>query len=321
VGIEDFSKLYKNPLDPYSSDNYVTESDIYKKAMSKGASEEYARDIAKRYGEMYKEGGSAWRWNSKDPNELALKMGKLKAAKEAAAAKAKADSERNTTATRTSNVIGEIIEMKSGSRKKAGRNDINAFLIQYGFNKDSDGIWNPPKGLKVYDQLKPGDEKFMYDLSKGRDIQWEDYVALPGPDGTVKRYLRGQVTYDDPTSYWGGILSAGGDYGDLPFDDVLGITSVKDKSIERNWGNDVSHDVWTGHILLDLEDYLKEGHIVMEMNKQIGVNENADFTFGSTTNEDMQLLAQQELLFLAEALEMSPEEVLEANMVYQNEKK
>jgi len=77
MGIEDFNRMYKNPRNKYQKDNYVTESNVYEKMLSKGASKEYATEQAKRYGNMEKAGGDAWRWNSGDINELKLKQQEL----------------------------------------------------------------------------------------------------------------------------------------------------------------------------------------------------------------------------------------------------
>jgi uncharacterized protein YaiE (UPF0345 family) len=312
MGIEDFNRMYKNPADPYQEDNYVTASNIYEKMLSKGASEEYAREQANRYADMYAKDGDAWRWKAGDQNELALKMAKLKMARDKAAAKAAGAGGRNTTATRTSNVIGEVNELRAGSVLPSGRNDQNAILYNLGFNKNDDGVYMPPStGFEVRDAMNP---EFKYDLKYIDDIEYKDYVALEDENGITQKYLRATTKWPDPTSLMGGVFSWS-DWEDQPFSDVLGYTTPKDSSIEKNWQMDSDNNYFTGDILIPIDKAINTPHIKMQMNKMIGVNENADYTFGSTTNEDMQEMSREYLMYLSEAMGVSPEEVLETFMI------
>jgi hypothetical protein len=117
LGIEDFSKMFKDPKNPYSADNYVTESDIYKKMLSKGASEEYARDTAMRYGNMIKQGGRAWMWGAKDPLDTQLKLQQLQINKEKIGAMREQRAAAKSTAGATNlitNYFGKINYLKPG---------------------------------------------------------------------------------------------------------------------------------------------------------------------------------------------------------------
>jgi hypothetical protein len=166
----------------------------------------------------------------------------------------------------------------------------------------------------------PGNQEFKYDLSKASNIAPVDVVSLDGPpdkDGNsrTKRYMRYKVTYDDPTSLMGGMFSLGGDYPDLPFDDVLGYTSVKDKRVEKNWEMDPDNNYFTGYVLMDIDDKINSPTVKMSMNKYTGLNQNAQYTHGYNTNESMQQLSPETIKYYMDANPgMSAEDVIEVFM-------
>lgn len=320
LGIEDFGNQYKNMQNIYQDDNYVTESNVYEKMLSEGASEEYAREQAKRYGGMVEAGGDAWRWKAGDRNELALKMAKTQAAQNKAAASSGGGG-RNLTATATSNVVGEIQKLPAGSSMQIPADLVSGLQKEKGWYKDKEtGMMRPPAGAMVYDQLMPGNQEFKYDLSKATDIAPVDVVSLDGPadangNSRTKRYMRYKVTYDDPTSLMGGMFSFGGDYPDLPFDDVLGYTSVKDRRIEKNWEMDSDNNYFTGYVLMDIDDKINSPTVKMSMNKYTGLNQNAQYAHGYATNETMQQLSPETIqYYMDQNPGMSAEDVIEVFM-------
>lgn len=318
LGIQNFSNQYKNPSDPYQKDSFVTESNVYEKMLSEGASDEYAREQAKRYGSMVKAGGDPWRWKAGDENELALKMAKLQQSQAKANAKAAAGGERSLTSTAISNVVGEIQKLEAGQSMQVPVDLINAIEKETGWEKNEEGNYRPRNGTMVYDQLKPGDDKFSYDLSKASEITPMDVVALDGPkddkgQSRTSRYIRYKVTYDDPTSWYNPGL--GGDYSDLPFDDVLWRTSIKDKGIEKNWEDDGSGN-YTGYVVMKVDDKINSPTVKMSMNKFTNLTQNAQYAHGYNTNESMQQASAETLKYYMELHpEMSPEDIIEAFMI------
>jgi len=318
LGLKDFANQYKNPSNIYQKDNFVTESNVYEKMLDQTASEEYAREQAKRYGSMVKAGGDPWRWKAGDESELALKMAKLQQSQAKANAKAAAGGERSLTSTAISNVVGEIQKLEAGQSMQVPVELINAAEKQTGWEKNKEGNYRPRNGTMVYDQLKPGDDKFSYDLSKASEITPMDVVALDGPkddkgQSRTSRYIRYKVTYDDPSAWYNPGL--GGDYSDLPFDDVLWRTSIKDKGIEKNWEDDGSGN-YTGYVLMGIDDKINSPTVKMAMNKFTGINQNAQYAHGYATNETMQQLSPETIQYYMDANPgMSAEDVIEAFMI------
>lgn len=68
-----FKNSIKNAKDPYSPDNYVTQSDMFDAVLMLGGSKEQAMERARDYGNALKSTGnpeSAWRWGAGDPTKL-----------------------------------------------------------------------------------------------------------------------------------------------------------------------------------------------------------------------------------------------------------
>ena len=72
-----FKKSVKDATNPYSKDNYVTQSNVFDAALMQGASKEQAMQLAEEYGQGVQAGGveSAWRWGAGNPLDIEkLKM-------------------------------------------------------------------------------------------------------------------------------------------------------------------------------------------------------------------------------------------------------
>ena len=72
-----FKKSVKDATNPYSKDNYVTQSNVFDAALMQGASKEQAMQLAEEYGQGVQSGGveSAWRWGAGNPLDIEkLKM-------------------------------------------------------------------------------------------------------------------------------------------------------------------------------------------------------------------------------------------------------
>lgn len=79
VNAMDFKKQLKDANDPYNPNNEVSQSEIAELALTRGASEEQAYEIAKRYGDVIKNGGNSWKWGAGDPYKLDLQYDNLNA--------------------------------------------------------------------------------------------------------------------------------------------------------------------------------------------------------------------------------------------------
>jgi hypothetical protein len=206
IGIEDFNRMYKNPLNKYQEDNYVTASNIYEKAINKGVSEEYAREQAKKYSDMVSKGGDPWRWNAGDKTELAIKLMTQKAKSDKAASDA-----RKTTATATANVMGNVAALAPGKELEMGVMDKPVMEKVLGLElNEKTGNLQDTEGLKALDASAYGmwtakeraegkGEEVPLDLGLATDIQPLGYVALDNVNGNKEYYVKAKVLYPD---YW-----------------------------------------------------------------------------------------------------------------------
>jgi hypothetical protein len=269
--------------------------------MSKGASEEYARDIAERYGQMYKEGGDAWRWNSKDPYELQLKQGALalKAQKQQAAQKAA--QERKTTSSRKLNTLGAVATLGTAghpAEMPMGPESRKVMSDTFGFTYDKEtGYLRPPTGgFTVGDAFK---RSVKYDLSQADNVRFEKWVSVPNEDGSVSRYIQAKASYYDPTNDIGGLFTWGSGEG-TPLTQTMGRTSIRDEDVTRNWVRDNDGHI-TGSVLIPVDDQIENAVVKTEINQKIGTSANADFVFASPTIEDEAQKSQETIQLLMDA--------------------
>lgn len=78
LGPDLFKRYVKDATNPYSKDNYVTQSNVFDAALMRGASNEQAMQLAQDYGRAVEASGSpenAWRWGAGNPLDVEkLKM-------------------------------------------------------------------------------------------------------------------------------------------------------------------------------------------------------------------------------------------------------
>jgi hypothetical protein len=318
LGIEDFSKYYKNPADPYQEDNYVTESNIYEKMLSEGASEEYAREQAKKYGEMHKQGGDAWRWNAGDPYELALKAARLKAAQQKASGGG-SDDRYNKTA--TLHMMGNIKALGHGNEMKMGLKDRPVFIRQLGLKRDDEtGAMIDTKGLKAIDagEYGMGDgTRSELDLSLAEDIQPLGYVAINDKNGNKKYYVKAMASFDDPAqggSAWNPLDWFEGQREGAPTSQYGPFAGYN----ENFWKYNGEKGTVDGEVLIPIQDEMEESYLYSQIDKEINMNANMHAPPGSPTHEDyMNEISQYYERGLAAG--MTAEEIDQAWMDLKNE--
>lgn len=277
--ITDFNKMYKNPADIYQEDNYVTASNIYEKMLSEGASDEYAREQANRYADMYAKGGDAWRWKAGDKTALAVEMAKIKAKKDKAQQEQDAFNRFKNKGMLTHDVPTALKSLTSeGMSHDMAPREVEfwqkSLQIQ---NNDTKGNYFPT-GVMAKNAIAMDD----VDLSNMQDVYFDKIIAKKGKDGKVNRYIEAQVTLSDPSTGLGF-----GDWDNLPITDVAGMTFVKDANA-KNWQIDWSGNA-SGTVLIPIDKQLSQATFLAQMDKYIGNTTAALWTAASTTNEtDMQ---------------------------------
>jgi len=211
LGIEDFNKMIKDPSKPYSKDNIVTMSEVYEKALSKGASEEQASYQAKKYAAMIQQGGQPWNWNVKDDSELKLGWANL------------AERKRQFNTTRADKMNGEAggpneIKNTFGNRQEL----MGPGQIAPIGKKEYEYIINSPTGFQ---QNKDGTLKFMGDAiigNSGKTANLSTSNLIPDPlTGRTLSIYKG----DDGKMYWKGRASLGADLSAQDFGETVKINA------------------------------------------------------------------------------------------------
>jgi hypothetical protein len=295
MGIEDFNRMYKNPRNKYQKDNYVTESNVYEKMLSKGASKEYATEQAKRYGNMEKAGGDAWRWNSGDINELKLKQQELSLKRRALknAEQTAAFNRFKNKAMVTHDVNTSIKNLQEGSAHQLGVKEI-PFWEEVLQMKEKDGSMTLPSFNKKGIDPLTGD---MIQIQGAYNISYDKIVARKDEfTGKTVKYLEADVTLPDPTNW----STSTGDWDYLPVNDILGVTTVKDKHVgnwETNWSGEA-----TGKVLIPIQDKLDEATFQTQMDSYLNVKTDHLWNAPTLTDEISDFQAYQDIMSIKENL-------------------
>ncbi len=309
IGVEDFSRLYKNPNNIYQEDNFVTQSNIYTKALSKGASEEQAREISERYVQMHNEGGDAWRWNAGDPYELALRTEKLRQIK--AAAKAKAASANAPSKTATLNMVSTIERLGSvdpktgeqyGNTRKAGRKEIQSVAYQIPGLVENKDIAGDYSFNGSFADLKAFGPEFMnkdgkpeaLDLSQAENIQPTGFYAKTLPDGGKRYFMLANVEYEDASQGWSQLnpINSPNMLGLGPniFKDKSwvgeGVPDTRQGQMSNNWQRNDARGTVTGESAIDITEFIKNKEIAMQINSMMNYDRNQEMFPGTASNSD-----------------------------------
>jgi len=304
VRIEDFNKMYKNPANPYQKDNYVTQSDIYDKYISKGASKEYAKEQAQIYVDAYNAGGDAWRWNAGDPYELAMKMAKLDAYKKAQAAKS---GKGGLTSSATMNMISTIQRLgesdgqggQYADTRKAGRKEIESVAYQLpGFTTKKDEEGNKLEGQYSFNgnfsDIKAFGPEFMdpngketnaLDLSQAENIQPTGFYAKLDDKGNKRYYMLANVEYDDATQGWSQLNPmnlASGSWSDKG----EGVPETRTGRMKDYWQRNDARGTVMGEAAIDITDQIKSKEIGMQINSYMNYDLNQEMTPSTATDQD-----------------------------------
>lgn len=302
LGIEDFSGLYKNPLDPYHPDNYVSESDIYKKALSKGASEEHAKDLASRYGGMVKQGGTAWRWNAGDIAQLKLQYDKLNLQRQKMAMSAKSGGGGsgsplilNTLGTRAETLRpGQVMPLSSTEKElwpktldfQPIKEDQAKFGGKYKFS-----------GTALTPDLKTEIPMGSLEILQIGDGSGQDVVK--GADG--KMYLIATVSGDDDDP---AITNKNNLIGDEPIEGQERNFVRTENTVGNFWNFFGLDHNYTGQVYIPIENYIRDAQTREIENKNINTKTNhtnnpADF------NDEAERMKAYQMMQMFEGVEQN----------------
>tara|TARA_R110000787_G_scaffold71266_12_gene158750 strand:+ start:4006 stop:5580 length:1575 start_codon:yes stop_codon:yes gene_type:complete len=302
LGIHSFGNQYKNSADIYQKDNFVTESNVYEKMLSEGASKEYAIEQAKRYGNMEKAGGDAWRWKAGDQTALKMKQQalSLQRRKQKFAEQQYGD---ELTKTRTSHLMPTAIKaLAPGEEHILAPTEVDFWRESLQMKtSDERGSYIPGRTM-VQDAGGARDENgdpYTYNIESADNILFKRVVARPGTDGKVHKFIEADITLPDPTP-WYGVFSVGGDYDELPFEDRGGMTYLKDNDMYENWNDDGSGN-YNGKVLIPIGKYMENETFNQAYDKAVGIDHNYDVNSGTLTDGVIYQQAQQALYTIRES--------------------
>ena len=288
--------------------------DDYEKYLSKGASEEYAREQAKKYGEMAKQGGDPWRWNAGDPYELAMKMAKLDAYNKSQAAKAGGKS--GLTSTATMNMVSTIQRLGApdgqggqyADTRKGGRKEVQAVSNELpGFSE----IKGKP-GQFIFDgnftDLKVYGPEFMdpkdgtanaVDLTEAENIQPHSFYAKLDKDGNKRYYMIANAEFDDATQGWSQANPFNSPtmlgLGPNPFMDKSWLSKgtpetrrgvLPGQGMTQHWERNDARGTVMGDIAIDITDQINSKEIGMQINEYMNYDLNQEMTPSTADNQD-----------------------------------
>ena len=278
LGIQSFGNQYKNSANIYQKDNFVTESNVYEKMLSEGASKEYAIEQAKRYGNMEKAGGDAWRWKAGDQTELRMKQEQLSMQRRRLKLSEDAAKQASNKTLTTHEIPAAILKLKEGETHSMGVKELELWNKTLQLDKsETRGNFFPYKMI-AKDALV-GDD---INLSSATNVFFDEIVARDAGDGVTNKFIKATVTIPDPSGLWMGV---GEDYGDLPLDDTFWITDTKSDAHARNWSDDGSGN-YTGDVLIPIDKYMNDVTFQTTMDKFIGNNTAAQYLAPSYTNAE-----------------------------------
>lgn len=301
VQMEDFSQLMKDPLHPYSPDNIVSVSNMYEKALSKGASHEQATDIAKRYQNMIQRGGDIWKWGGKDMMDLNLKLAQL----EQDWAKIGLDK--------------ETIEFKKSQARAAAEankygNEWQTKLLQMG--RDSEGNITPETAPIEPDMWKRGLIQPMLGITEGgndavgsvpQGPKWRldpnrSYALADGTKISGKGF-ENMYVISQPSQYYSlgdkkyVILNCMTSDDDIVIDGISEGMNIHDlTSNATNNGWSYVSEVWsgmegfyTGQLMVEITDYVNDPNTVAGINDVRTIQPGKSmYTASSMGDEDQQ---------------------------------
>lgn len=289
IGIEDFSTIMKDPLNPYSPDNIVSLSNVYEKAMSKGASHEQALDIMRRYKGIIDAGGDIWKWGAGNMAELNIKLEQLKQgwARIGLSQQEMELKAKQFVAQQEANQIGNqwqtaLLQMKPGETRPLEPDMVKSGFVNFmlGLQKSTDEeVGNVPAGTKY--QFVPGREAVFADgqkidnatLNKGFVLGYGDYVSLP--DGRVG--IEAHMAFDDDVEAEG--ISKGYFW--------QGLSEKGEKNGFSYTPTAFSNGIYTGSVIVPIDKYYKDPSVVMGINKKRNlVGAKHEYTSSSISNAD-----------------------------------
>jgi hypothetical protein len=300
-----FSQAYKDPRNKGSKDNIVTASNIYNYAKGKGASEQYARDLAEDYVAKVKAGGETWKWKAMDDYELALQQAQMN-------------------------------KLRGGSGGSGGQTVLNQFQAKKESLLPGQSFSVPPSGFKFMSDIlglstnkttgqtlsrqplaavnfnaKDKDGKYEnYDLTKAYSIDIINKDGFyKGPDN--KMYLKANTIF--PAD----------DTNGTPSEEGIFYANQNSKVAEKGFqytsdAEDfgiknpdlIDKDAYRGIVYIPLESYMSQW-VLDEYNKERGVRSNFEGAGVSYDDAAQMESYNQKIQVLQSQANMSENEILE----------
>lgn len=309
----DFKNEYRDPRYPNSKNNNVTASDIIFKAMHRGASEDYANQLADSYINRYKATGETWKWNAMSDEEWTLQQEKTAAEKRKA-------SGSGGGGVRTLNQLFPEIERLGDKGQAAtmmmGNVDREWFGENLGLKYDSStNQTSATKPIAGVDAQTGRD----YDLSNALSINMNGrYVSKKNKNGIIEKYIEATVMYDADNP---GANNPHKERGLFQDDDLV------DDNLRHNWTkitpaeaglkNDNVADLWKGTVLIPITEQIKSRRLSNDLEKKRGITSQFDAAAPSATYDDYLGYTQEQINQWAQEENITPQEVLQLIQEYQ----
>lgn len=252
IDMDDFKNEMRNALDPWSDDNIVRESDIYKKLVyEKNISEEQARELTNRYGKNVEETGNPWYWGNESlwsirHNEQKLALQKEQARRSAAGSGKTMKLNADINALTALNE-GQVLPIHGTAR--------DWWVKTLGAVKTESGNYKFNRGMDAY--VLGGPNRNKYDIGAAESVYFENYYG--GPDGQALRvkavFDTDKLSSDSNAPVWENLL------GDLRGDENMHKHNFKE----------LEDDLVMVTMEIPIHQYIEDPAFRMQMTKQMNV--------------------------------------------------
>jgi len=175
VGPDMFQKFYKDPRNPWSSDNLVTPQDVYLWVRERGGSDDQARAKMNKYTEYVNQGGTEWRYKADPKINLDIKQAQLRNMNQQYK-RNKMQMEQNLTSSAVLDFQSRIRNAGPGQDIKLLPEEEKFFAGQFGFVWDKDkGQYTTTRDVTVFD-------RWASDNQNPRQYKLRDFLYIPITD-------------------------------------------------------------------------------------------------------------------------------------------
>jgi hypothetical protein len=296
INPEFFKKNYKDARRPWSSDNVVTEQNIYDYLISTGVSEEQADEMSNRYGKAH-EGSpqTAMKWNAMNAYDLQLLKSKIEY--NLGKGKGKTGSDKRKI---TNNLRSDYSKLRDNPGKMLPTIGVNADPTARGaalnLSPNEATFWTnhfKNKNPIAYDAHygNAGDEEKELGLGKydlrNADVYLKEKVIKTNPDnGKNEAFLLAEVFYPEDTAP-DGINDYNFNRSNFKEVDDRVVGSYIDKDDEEK--KYIEEDGYIGHVYIRVEDEVQDLGFNTEYAKELGRHTDIlNYQRGATPQGDVQ---------------------------------